>query len=78
MYSEKFIAMLLEKVSGKTVTEDSNLKDLGIDSFDLVEIVLAAEEEFGITFADEELNNFKTVKDVCKVFFISKAQVCSD
>ena len=54
MYSEKFIAMLQEKVSGKTVTEDSNLKDLGIDSLDLVEIVLAAEEEFGITFADEE------------------------
>ena len=67
MYAEKFIAMLQEKVSGKTVTEDSNLKDLGIDSLDLVEIVLAAEEEFGITFADEELNNFKTVKDVCKV-----------
>ena len=67
MYSEQFIAMLQEKFSGKTVTEDSNLKDLGIDSLDLVEIVLAAEEEFGITFADEELNNFKTVKDVCKV-----------
>ena len=53
--------------SCKEVTLESNLKDLGIDSLDLVEIVLAAEDEFGITFSDEELNSFKTVKDVCTV-----------
>ena len=67
MYSQKFIEMLQEKVNGKEVSLDSNLKDLGIDSLDLVEIVLQAEEEFGITFSDEELNSFKTVKDVCTV-----------
>lgn len=67
MYSEKFIKMLEEKVNGKEVTKESNLKDLGIDSLDLVEIVLQAEEEFNITFSDEELNSFKTVNDVCKV-----------
>ena len=37
------------------------------DSLDLVEIVLQAEEEFNISFSDEELNSFKTVNDVCKV-----------
>ena len=67
MFSEKFIDMLKEKVTGKEVTLDSNLKDLGIDSLDLVEIVLQAEDEFGINFSDEELNSFKTVKDVCTV-----------
>ena len=67
MYSEKFIKMLEEKVNGKEVTKESNLKDLGIDSLDLVEIVLQAEEEFNITFSDDELNSFKTVNDVCKV-----------
>ena len=67
MYYEKFIKMLEEKVNGKEVTKESNLKDLGIDSLDLVEIVLQAEEEFGISFSDEELNGFKTVKDVCNV-----------
>jgi len=67
MYSQKFIEMLQDKVNGKEVTLDSNLKDLGIDSLDLVEIVLQAEEDFGITFSDDELNSFKTVKDVCKV-----------
>mgnify|MGYP003294206113 CR=1 FL=1 len=67
MYSQKFIEMLQEKVNGREVTQDSNLKDLGIDSLDLVEIVLQAEEEFGISFSDDELNGFKTVSDVCKV-----------
>ena len=67
MYSQKFIEMLQEKVSGREVTPESNLKDLGIDSLDLVEIVLQAEEEFGISFSDDELNGFKTVNDVCKV-----------
>ena len=67
MFSEKFIDMLKAKVTGKEVTLESNLKDLGIDSLDLVEIVLQAEDEFGITFSDEELNSFKTVKDVCTV-----------
>ena len=67
MYSEKFIKMLEEKVNGKVVTKESNLKDLGIDSLDLVEIVLQAEEEFNISFSDEELNSFKTVNDVCEV-----------
>ena len=32
MYSQKFIEMLQDKVNGKEVTLDSNLKDLGIDS----------------------------------------------
>jgi len=66
-YSERFLETLKGKATGKEVTPDSVLKDLGIDSLDLVEIVLQAEEDFGITFSDDELNSFKTVKDVCKV-----------
>ena len=61
------LANFVKIAKGKEVTLESNLKDLGIDSLDLVEIVLAAEDEFGITFSDEELNSFKTVKDVCTV-----------
>ena len=50
------------------ITETTNIaEELGADSLDLVEIVLQAEEEFNITFSDEELNSFKTVNDVCKV-----------
>ena len=45
---------------------DSNLKELGLDSLDLVEIVLDGEERLGITFENEELLNFKTVGDVVR------------
>ena len=38
--------------------------DLGADSLDLVELVLDAETEYGVTFTNDELTSFKTVKDV--------------
>ena len=53
-----------EVVKGKEITRDMKIKDLGIDSLDLVEIVMEAEEEFGIAFSNDELNNFTTVNDV--------------
>ena len=36
-----------------TLTEDTNLKELGADSFDLLELVTALEDEFSMTFADD-------------------------
>jgi|TARA_B110001454_G_C12593952_1_gene381453 acyl carrier protein len=38
--------------------------DLGADSLDLVEIVLAVEESCDITIADEDAEGFKTVQDI--------------
>ena len=67
MFSEKFIAMLKEKVTGKEVTLDSNLKDLGIDSLDLVESLMSIETELDIEFSDEEMMSFTTVGDVFNV-----------
>jgi acyl carrier protein len=65
---EKVVTSVFADITrGKEFNKDMQIKDLGIDSLDLVEIVLAAEDEFGITFSDEELNSFKTVKDVCTV-----------
>ena len=46
------------------ITGETELRSLGIDSLDLVEIVMEAEEEFGIAFSNDELNNFTTVNDV--------------
>ena len=40
--------------------------DLGADSLDIVELSMALEEEFGVTIADEELPNMKTVGDLVK------------
>ena len=46
------------------VNEDAAfIDDLGADSLDLVELVMALEEQFGISIPDEEVENIKTVGD---------------
>lgn len=46
------------------VTLDSNLSDdLGADSLDFIEVVMAAEDAFGIQIDDEETETIATVKD---------------
>ncbi|MDR1657648.1 MAG: acyl carrier protein, partial [Deltaproteobacteria bacterium] len=46
------------------VPEASFQDDLGADSLDLVELIMAMEEEFDIKIDDEAVQNIKTVKDV--------------
>jgi acyl carrier protein len=49
------------------VTPEARLtRDLGSDSLDFVEIVMAIEEEFGIEIADEVAVEWKTVADIIK------------
>jgi acyl carrier protein len=44
-------------------TDSSFIEDLGADSLDIVELVMAMEEEFEIEIPDEEAENIKTVGD---------------
>lgn len=47
------------------ITEEANFKDdLGVDSLDLFELVMALEEEYGVEIPSEELENIQTVQDV--------------
>ncbi|WP_074210079.1 acyl carrier protein [Peptoclostridium litorale] len=43
----------------------SLVEDLEADSLDAVEIVMALEDEFDLEIADEQAENFKTVKQIC-------------
>ena len=52
------------KVKNKEITENSTFKELGLDSLDLVEVVLEVEELLNYKFEDEDLINFKSIKDV--------------
>ena len=42
------------------------IEDLGADSLDTVELVMALEEEFGIEVPDEQAENLQSVGDVIK------------
>lgn len=48
---------------GEVELETSFIDDLGADSLDIVELVMALEEEFGLEIPDEDAENIKTVKD---------------
>ena len=51
-------------VSVDEIKEDSKfVEDLGADSLDVVELVMALEEEFGIEIPDEDAEKIQTVKD---------------
>ncbi len=61
---KKLISNQLNVAESK-ITEDSRLiEDLGADSLDTVELLMAFEEEFGISIPDEEAMNMKTIKDI--------------
>ena len=44
--------------------ETSMIKDLKADSLDAVEIIMALEDEFGISVPDEDAENFKSIGDI--------------
>lgn len=52
------------KVDPEKITLDSSfVDDLGADSLDMVELVMALEDEFGISISDEEAQNIRTIRD---------------
>ena len=64
---EKVNTIVAEKlgVERAEVTPDAVfIDDLGADSLDLVELIMAMEEEFGFEIADEEAEKLRTVGDV--------------
>ena len=50
----------------KVTPEASFVEDLGADSLDTVELVMAFEEEFGIEIPDEDAETLQTVGDAIK------------
>jgi acyl carrier protein len=59
---------IIEEIAGvpaEEVTPDKSfVDDLDIDSLSMVEIAVAAQDQFGVEIPDDELKNLKTVKDV--------------
>ena len=69
------LAEILEEVAGVSpddvTAEKSFTDDLDVDSLSMVEVVVAAEEKFGVKIPDDEVANLKTVGDA--VSYIERA-----
>lgn len=68
---KKKIIDILAEVSGVSADEISDntrlVADLGLSSFDLADIVVSAEDEFGISIPDERFPEVQTVGDVIRI-----------
>ena len=64
---EKIQAIIADKLSvdtGSVLMEASFIEDLNADSLDIVELIMALEDELDLEIPDEDVENFKIVGDV--------------
>ncbi len=61
---KKIIAERLSLDEDEVRMDSSFLDDLGADSLDIVELIMAFEEEFDLKIPDDEAEKIETVKDV--------------
>ena len=62
---KKILEKQLRLKEGVEVTLDSRIKeDLGADSLDVLQLLMAIEDEYGVEVPDEKLEEFSTVGDV--------------
>lgn len=64
---KKIISEQLDVDLGEVKLEASFVDDLGADSLDTVELVMALEEEFGIEIPDEEAEKITTVGEAAEL-----------
>jgi acyl carrier protein len=72
---EKMVDIIVEQLSvdrDKVVSGASFVDDLGADSLDLVELIMAMEEEFDVEIPDEEAEKIVTVQNA--IDFVAKIQ----
>lgn len=69
---KKIICEQLEVNEEDVVPEASFVDDLGADSLDQVELIMAMEEEFNISISDEDAEKIVTVQDAIK--YIEKSE----
>tara|TARA_Y100000356_G_scaffold133010_1_gene139342 strand:+ start:609 stop:827 length:219 start_codon:yes stop_codon:yes gene_type:complete len=64
---DKILKIIKEKVKDSSIEIKGNstfVEDLGMDSLDTVELVMAFEEELGVVIPDKDVDSLLTVDDV--------------
>ncbi|HOD35676.1 MAG TPA: acyl carrier protein [Syntrophales bacterium] len=70
---DKVVEIIMEQLDvtkEECVPEASFIDDLGADSLDIVELIMALEENFSIEITDDELRKIRTIQD--SINFIKK------
>ena len=69
--------LLVDKfgVPAEEIRPDATFEQLDLDSLDLVEFALAAEEELGVRITDEEAEDLETLEDTVKLLEAKGAEV---
>ena len=63
---KNIVAEQLDEDIEKITMETSMMSDLEADSLDAVEIIMALEDEFGVSIPDEDAESFKNIGDIVK------------
>lgn len=66
---QKVKAIIVEQLGledEEVTPESSFIEDLGADSLDIVELIMAFEEEFGLEIPDEDAEKISTVADAVR------------
>ena len=61
---KKALSEQLEVDPGTITRETDIIGDLGVDSLDMVELIMSLEDEFGLAVTDESAYEYKTVGDI--------------
>jgi acyl carrier protein len=73
--ADRMIEIIVEQISvdkEKVVPNASFVDDLGADSLDQVELIMAMEEEFDVEIPDDDAEKIKTVQDA--INYVEKKQ----
>lgn len=63
---KELVAEQLDVDAEKVVAEANIQDDLGADSLDVVDLVMALEDEFDVEIPEDQVENIKTVGDIVK------------
>ena len=69
---EKIFAEDKDVLEPGTLTEDTSFEELNFDSLDVVDLIMACEDEFGVTIGEDQ--ELKTVGDLLKIIEEAEAE----